>query len=616
MGENLRGVLLAAFNGAMETGDVLPAMKDVTITVLHKKGVKMDCNNYRGISVLNHHGKLFERLIQNRLLPFATEAGCIPESQCGFLPGRSTVDAVLVSKLLSTYALEQDSPLFKCFIDLTKAYDKVDRATLWKILELLGIPPRILKVIINLHDGSMARVKIDGVKSEPFELRRGLKQGSVFAPLLFNIFFGAIINAFHAECFKLKELELGLKFNVDWRNNFVLNQFVNKRIRNNKTPRKTPPGPPEAVSMRLMEILFADDCELFAESEEALQLMVDIFVRVASAFGQEVSVKKTMVIVVEKVLAEVDRRAPKISIGDTILEVVDDFVYLGSKESRTGDMVAEASVREQRMENAFRQWEGRILMNPKLSRRLRLMFFNLIVMSNGIYGCATWNMCKKQIAELERTQFRMLKKICGIHHDKRASYEDVMSIAERAGCPIVPLECTIAKLQLRYLGHVERMGNSRLQKQMLYGQLELPGGKSRRGAPAQSYRLAVVDALRKFGYSLNSWREVAANRSEWRQHLNSIGKEYFIQMWLAKRAVEKFKRQERREGVMQEADNEETTTDTAINEEEGFEQQLAGDKVRCPHKWGSRGKDVYICFEQGVDGEWRKTVRLVMSGEE
>jgi hypothetical protein len=249
--------------------------------------------------------------------------------------------------------------------------------------------------------------------------------------------------------------------------------------------------------------------------------------------------------VVEK--NSVDRVIPMVAIGDTVLENVDDFVYLGSKETQTGDMIAEASVRKQRMLTAFNQWEGRILMNPLLSRRLRLIFFNLIVVSNGIYGCATWNLNKKQIADLEKTQFRLLKKVCGIHLDKRASYERVMAIAERAGCPVIPLECTIAKLQLRYLGHVERMGNARLQKQMLYGQLELPGGKRKRGAPARNYRLAIVDALTKFGYSTHTWREVAASRSEWRQQLNSSGKDYFTDRWLAQRDTDKRKRRARRE---------------------------------------------------------------------
>jgi hypothetical protein len=162
--------------------------------VLFKKGDKSICDNYRGISLINHWGKVLERLIQNRLLPYVLGLeGCIPESQCGFLPGRSTSDAIIVSRILASNALERGLKLFKCFIDLTKAYDRVDRNTLWLVLEKYGVPPKLLKIIQNLHVGAMARVKLgDGVFSDWFELLRGLKQGSVFAPLLFNIFFGAI----------------------------------------------------------------------------------------------------------------------------------------------------------------------------------------------------------------------------------------------------------------------------------------------------------------------------------------------------------------------------------------------------------------------------------------
>jgi hypothetical protein len=332
-----------------------------------------------------------------------------------------------------------------------------------------------------------------------------------------------------------------------------------------------------------MEILFADDCELFAESEEALQKMVDLFVKVSSAFAQEVSVKKTKVLVVQKCVTESDRIVPSININGALLENVEDFVYLGSKESSSGDMVAESAVREHRMRTAFSLWEGRVLMNPHLSRHLRLKFFNLIVVTNGIYGCATWNLTRKQIHDLESIQLRLLKKVCGLRADSRASYQDVMKIAERAGCPVVPLGCTIAKLQLRYLGHVERMGNSRVQRRILYGQLDLSnGGKRKKGAPARNYRRTIADALKNFGYSPAQWQELASDRSGWRQLLNSSGKEYYIKKWQAKKREEARKRHARigRVRVLQE--NEEQTAvrgQPPVHLQEGSGEMLPGAPV-------------------------------------
>jgi hypothetical protein len=98
---------------------------------------------------------------------------------------------------LSSSSTEKRQPLYKCFVDLTKAYDKVDRNTLWEVLKRRGIPPKLIQLIKSIHYycGAQAKVRVDGELSEAFNLDRGLKQGSVLAPLLFNIFFGAIMDA-------------------------------------------------------------------------------------------------------------------------------------------------------------------------------------------------------------------------------------------------------------------------------------------------------------------------------------------------------------------------------------------------------------------------------------
>jgi hypothetical protein len=68
---------------------------------------------------------------------------------------------------------------------------------LWMILARIGPPPLPLRLLRNIHDGSMASVRINVELSEPFALNCGLKQGSVLAPKIFNIFFAAIIGEFH-----------------------------------------------------------------------------------------------------------------------------------------------------------------------------------------------------------------------------------------------------------------------------------------------------------------------------------------------------------------------------------------------------------------------------------
>ena len=75
-----------------------------------------------------------------------------------------------------------------------KAYDTVDRTLLWQVLTRIGVPPQMIAVIQQFHDGMRACVRPDdGVCSDWFEVEQGLRQGYVLSPLLFNTFFAAVL---------------------------------------------------------------------------------------------------------------------------------------------------------------------------------------------------------------------------------------------------------------------------------------------------------------------------------------------------------------------------------------------------------------------------------------
>jgi hypothetical protein len=230
--------------------------------------------------LISHVGKTLERLIQNRLVVKVDCIPFLPEAQCGFRKNRSTVDVMFCSKMLSSFAKEKQVPIYKCFVDLTKAYDKVDRSILWKVLERRGIPTCMIELIRNTLDGSEAKVRINGKLSDSFKLERGLKQGSVFSPLLFNLFFGAIIQEVRRRC-----KQIGL-------NGVKLRCNIHKDIFNTNDIAKG------GDTMHIFELLFADDAELVAESVEELQKIIDIFDEVCKVFGQEISIKKTEVMMI------------------------------------------------------------------------------------------------------------------------------------------------------------------------------------------------------------------------------------------------------------------------------------------------------------------------------
>ena len=102
---------------------------------------------------------------------------------------------MFVIRRLQELARKKRTPLYARFIDLTKAYDSVDRTLLWTVLARFGVPHNMISVICQIHDGMRACVWLhDRVCSEWFAAEQGLRQGCVLAPLLFNIFFAAVID--------------------------------------------------------------------------------------------------------------------------------------------------------------------------------------------------------------------------------------------------------------------------------------------------------------------------------------------------------------------------------------------------------------------------------------
>ena len=85
-------------------------------------------------------------------------------------------------------------PLFVAFIDLTKAFDLVSRKGFFRLLEKIGCPPKLSSMVVSFHENMKGIVVYDGSTSEPFPACSGVKQGCVFAPTLFGIFFSLLLS--------------------------------------------------------------------------------------------------------------------------------------------------------------------------------------------------------------------------------------------------------------------------------------------------------------------------------------------------------------------------------------------------------------------------------------
>ena len=255
------------------TQNVPQDFKDAAIVHLYKrKGNQNACTNHRGISLLVIAGKIFARIILNRLTAHL-ENGLLPESQCGFRKFRGTSDMVFTARQLQEKCQEQHRDLYIAFIDLTKAFDTVIREGLLKIMAMYGCPTKFINIVKQLHDGMKARVQDNGEFSEPFSVSNGVKQGCVLAPTLFSI----IISAMLADAFKNGDEGINIIYRMD-------GQLFNLKRLKAKTKIKT---------YAVRDLLFADDCALSANSEADLQTNVDRFANACSNFGLIINLEKT-----------------------------------------------------------------------------------------------------------------------------------------------------------------------------------------------------------------------------------------------------------------------------------------------------------------------------------
>jgi hypothetical protein len=522
----LHEFILKLFNKSLVSGQVEHLFKDVIIQFLHKKGDKAELNNYRTLSLINHIGKVLERMVSVRLSSAAERYGWLPEEQNGFRSARGTVDSLFCLRILSSYCREKGIPCFIAFVDLTKAYDKVARAVLWLLLERLGVPANLVGLIKGLHVGTVARVREAGKFSEEFELLIGLKQGSIFAPVLFNIFFGAIIKA-------------------------IRKRFEEERVNDVKVQTGIPMTDPISKStftvqknscrmVSVSDILYADDSAFMAMSEEGLQKMMCIADVVLAAFGQEISIKKTEVMVVQpKGAGRVQMAGVEIR-GQT-LGSCDSFKYVGSQVNDSASMNKEVTQRIRMMSASYRKHRVNLLENRALSLRLRLEGFQAFVATGALYGCETWNERQEDRDRLESVQFRLLRRVLRYHWSDHKSFATIIHDCRQQGVNILPFGIAISRARLAYFGHICRMESNRLPRMLLLSQVV---GKCAIGGQEHNYKKAILSDIEAFNIvrrnpdeHISDWEarrwatvlDIAADRVKWRAVTKTEGVAYRMQ---------------------------------------------------------------------------------------
>ena len=258
----------------------------------------------------------------------------------------------------------------------------------------------------------------------------------------------------------------------------------------------------------LNNIRYADDTVLIADSEEKLQCLVQALVTASGERGLKLNTSKTKVMVISK--SDEDTRT-HIAVNGEELEQVTKYKYLGSIVTQDGRCVDEIKTRIAIAKTAFNKVKS-LVTNRSISVGLRKRFIKSYVWSTLLYGCESWNMSKEMERRIEAAEMWFFRRMLKISWTERVTNEAVL---QRAGA-CRELMKTIRQRQLRFLGHVMRMGQ--LESVCVMGKVE---GRRGRGRP----RIKLVDTLAKAvggGTTPAQLLQMTERRSDWRSMVANV----------------------------------------------------------------------------------------------
>lgn len=153
----------------------------------------MDINNCRPIAITLVLYRMAMQVVKDWLERWAVRKGVLGKLQAGFQVGRRIEDLFVLTQC-TEIALQTGSPLYVAFLDISKAYDRVNRELLWELLWKHGLDEPDLCLLQALYEDITAQVEWGGVTTALVEIPRGLRQGCPLSPLLFMFYVAEVTN--------------------------------------------------------------------------------------------------------------------------------------------------------------------------------------------------------------------------------------------------------------------------------------------------------------------------------------------------------------------------------------------------------------------------------------
>ncbi|KAD6796640.1 hypothetical protein E3N88_07536 [Mikania micrantha] len=338
--------------------------------------------------------KLWERVLETRL----RRETQVTENQFGFVPGRSTTEAIHILRRLMERYREKKRYLHMVFIDMEKAYDSVPRLVIWDSLERRSIPWRYIELIRDTYAGAKTSVRAPVGETGSFLVEVGLHQGSALSPFLFAVI--------------LDELSKSIQQDIPWC------------------------------------MLFTDDIVLVAENEEDLNARLEEWRLALESKGLRISRSKTEYLYCN--FSGSIEEENYVTIGDQEVPKTTKFKYLGSFVQSDGDIDGDVA---HRVQAGWKKWRvaTTILCDKRFPEKLKGKFYRVAVRPAMMYGSDCWPIKKTHARKLESAEMRMLRWMCG-----HTRLDRIRNKAIRERLEIACISDKVREGRLRWFGHERR----------------------------------------------------------------------------------------------------------------------------------------------------------------
>ncbi len=352
------------FNFILENSCFPTTWKKGYIINIFKSNNPLDPSNYRGITLSSCLGKLFSSILNCRITEFLEGHGLISKYQAGFRKDFRTSDNLFILSQLMKYYKEQDAPLYLCFIDLQKAFDKLWRPGLFAKLCNIGLGGNLYHTVKSMYLDNISAVKLDQLNKHTdfFPSEAGVRQGDSLSPTLFNIFINDMLKIFEDPICKpahIKGLNIGC-------------------------------------------LAYADDLLICSESKEGLQEGLKRLHKYCTKWRLTINVKKSKIMLFNKA------KKGDFKIGTDSLEIVRHYKYLGLTIANNGKYCKAVSDIMNKATKATFAIRSNLFAANISNIKSSLIAFNTLILPVLLYGSEIW---AADIIEKEQRDLFSFKKV-------------------------------------------------------------------------------------------------------------------------------------------------------------------------------------------------------------